>query len=161
MFKISARIFRGETMAKAETGETLGRLQAVARQARTDLASRLLKHGFYAGQDGVMLALADHDGMTAGELARRLSVRPPTIAKMIARLASQGFVTRTASPSDGRVTHVHLTEAGRDAVSSIRSAIAKSEKALLKKLGKKDRKLLNKLLGELEAGAVSGVEVAE
>lgn len=143
----------GGTMAKNASGETIGRLQAVARQSRTELAARLSKHGLYPGQDGVMLALADNDGMTAGELASHLGVRPPTVTKMIGRLAGQGFVARSASKIDGRITHVSLTRAGQDAVSDIRAAISKSEKALLKDLGKKDRKLFHKLLGEILAGS--------
>jgi DNA-binding MarR family transcriptional regulator len=142
-------------MAKGDSGETLSRLQVVAREARTDLAARLLKHGFYAGQDRIMLALSREDGMTAGELARYAGVRPPTIAKMISRLAAQGFVTRSVSESDARLAHIHLTEAGRNAVSEIRTAIAKTEKVLLKVLGKKDRKLFHKLLGELEVSLAS------
>lgn len=139
-------------MAKTAPGETIGRLQTVSRLARTELSARLLKHGFYAGQDGVMLALSERDGMTAGGLAAHLGVRPPTITKMVARLAAQGFVKRAASQSDARLALVHLTEAGRNAVSDIRAAIAKSEKAVLKNLPKKDRKAFNKLLGEIEAG---------
>ncbi|TIU91715.1 MAG: MarR family transcriptional regulator, partial [Mesorhizobium sp.] len=35
----------------------MSRLHSAARLARTALAARLLAHGFYAGQDQIMLAL--------------------------------------------------------------------------------------------------------
>lgn len=145
-------------MAKIAPGETIGRLQTVSRLARTELAARLSKHGFFPGQEGLMLALSERDGMTAGELAAHVGVRPPTITKMVARLAAQGFVNRIPSQADGRLAHVHLTDAGRDAVSGIRGALAKSEKAVLKSLAKKDRKIFNRLLCEIEEGLAGGID---
>src|SRR6185312_2864002 len=97
-------------MAKADKTATMNRLHSVARLARTALAARLLAHGFYAGQDQIMLALAEEDGQTPGRLATRLGVRPPTITKTINRLQSQGFLDKQASERDGRQAHVFLTE---------------------------------------------------
>src|SRR5690606_33082524 len=83
-----------EGMAKADRAATTNRLHSAARLARTALAARLLAHGFYAGQDQIMLALAREDGQTPGSLAERLGVRPPTITKTINRLQAQGFVEK-------------------------------------------------------------------
>ena len=79
-------------MAKADKGATMSRLHSAARLARTSLAAKLLTHGFYAGQDQIMLALDREDGQTPGQLAGRLGVRPPTITKTINRLQAQGFL---------------------------------------------------------------------
>ena len=43
-----------------------GAIVQAARAIRTVLSRNLLSSGLYAGQDGVMLALADNGGMTAG-----------------------------------------------------------------------------------------------
>ncbi|TIU24307.1 MAG: MarR family transcriptional regulator, partial [Mesorhizobium sp.] len=48
-------------MAKADKTATMSRLHSAARLARTALAARLLGHGFYAGQDQIMLALDRED----------------------------------------------------------------------------------------------------
>jgi len=50
-------------MAKADKTATMSRLHSAARLARTALAARLLAHGFYAGQDQIMLALDRGSGM--------------------------------------------------------------------------------------------------
>ena len=63
-----------------------------ARSIRTVLSRNLLSSGLYAGQDGVMLALAEAGGMTAGALAARLGVKAPTMTRTIGRLEAQGFV---------------------------------------------------------------------
>lgn len=137
-------------MAKASKGAVLGQLQAAARLSRTALATRLLTHGFYAGQDQVMLALSLEDGQTPGGLAARLGVRPPTVTKTINRLQGQGFVEKRASDRDARQAHVHLTPAGREAIRSIEKALRKTEKQALRGLDKKELKQLAKLLARIE-----------
>jgi DNA-binding MarR family transcriptional regulator len=138
-------------MSKGTRRAVIGRLQGAARQARTSLASRLLQHGFYAGQDQIMLALADGDGQTPGALATQLGVRPPTITKTINRLQTQGFVERRASEADSRQANVFLTETGRDAIKAIEKSIRRTEKQALKGVDKKEQKALAKLLARIEA----------
>lgn len=138
-------------MAKADKSATMNRLHSAARLARTALAARLLDHGFYAGQDQIMLALDHADGQTPGQLATRLGVRPPTITKTINRLQVQGFLEKRASESDARQAHVFLTEPGRDTIRAIEKSVRKTEKQALRGLDKKDQKTLFKLLARIEA----------
>jgi DNA-binding MarR family transcriptional regulator len=150
-------------MAKPDKSATMTRLHSAARLARTALAARLLDHGFYAGQDQIMLALDHADGQTPGQLAARLGVRPPTITKTINRLQVQGFLEKRASEADARQAHIFLTEAGRDTIRAIEKSVRKTEKQALKGLDRKEQKALSKLLARIEANllgnAVGLVEV--
>jgi len=137
-------------MSKANRSAVMAKLQATARLSRTALAARLLAHGFYAGQDQIMIALDREDGLTPGQLAARLGVRPPTITKAINRLQSQGFVEKRASATDARQAHIFLTEEGRNAIREIEKAVRKNEKRALKGLDKKEQKTLMKLLSRIE-----------
>lgn len=137
-------------MAKAEKGAAINRLQSTARLLRTSLASRLLDHGFYAGQDQIMLALASEDGQTPGQLAGRLGVRPPTITKTINRLQAQEFLTKRASENDARQAHIFLTDSGREAIKAIEKSVRKTEKIALKGLDKKEQKAFLKVLARIE-----------
>jgi DNA-binding MarR family transcriptional regulator len=148
-------------MAKSEKGTVLTRLQSSARLSRTALASRLLAHGFYAGQDQIMLALAQDDGQTPSQLALRLGVRPPTITKTINRLAGQGFLVKAQSTEDARQAHISLTETGRDAIKAIEKSIRKTEKVALKGFDKKDQKALFKLLSKIEGNLTGAVTEAD
>lgn len=121
-----------------------------ARSSRSVLARRLLASGLYAGQDAVMLALAAEDGQTLSAIASGLGVRAPTITKTINRLAAQGFVVKKASASDGRLAHVHLTEAGRGAIDTIREAVTASEADAVSGLSGKEVKALVKLLRKVD-----------
>ena len=143
-------------MAKADKTATMSRLHSAARLARTALAARLLAHGFYAGQDQIMLALDREDGQTPGNLAGRLGVRPPTITKTINRLQVQGFLDKRASDTDARQAHIFLTDTGRDAIRAIDKSVRKTEKQALKGLDKKEQKALFKLLARIEANLSNG-----
>ena len=145
-------------MAKADKGATMNRLQSAARLSRTALAARLMSHGFYAGQDQVMIALDDEDGQSPGQLAVRLGVRPPTVTKTINRLQSQGFLDKRASDSDARQAHVFLTDEGRAAIKAIEKSLRKTEKQALKGLDKKEQKTLSKLLGRIESNLSGLIE---
>lgn len=138
-------------MAKGDKVATMNLLQSAARLSRTALASRLNGQGLYPGQDQIMLALAQEDGQTPGQLALRLGVRPPTITKTINRLQSQGFLAKQASEQDGRQAHVFLTENGRDAIKAIEKSVRKTQKIALKGFDKKDQKALAKFLARVEA----------
>ena len=138
-------------MAKADRTATMSRLHSAARLARTALAARLLGHGFYAGQDQIMLALDRDDGQTPGALADRLGVRPPTITKTINRLQAQGFVEKRNSSSDARQAHIFLTETGRQTIAAIAKSVKKTEKQALEGFDKKEQKTLAKLLARIEA----------
>jgi DNA-binding MarR family transcriptional regulator len=137
-------------MAKSSKVAAMSRLQSAARLARTALAARLLTHGFYAGQDQVMLALDAQDGQTPGQLAQRLGVRPPTITKTINRLQVQGYLDKRASEVDARQAHVFLTESGRMAIRAIEKALRKTEKQAFRGMDKKEQKLVAKLLSRVE-----------
>ena len=147
-------------MAKVRRKEVMNSLQAAARLSRTALAARLLAHGFYAGQDQIMLALDREDGQTPGQLAGRLGVRPPTVTKTIGRLQMQGYVEKRSSELDARQANIFLTEAGRNAIDAIEKAVRKTDRLAFAGFDKAERKTLFQLLGRIEAN-LTGTNVPE
>ncbi len=53
------------------------------------------------------------EGVTLGELSRRMMVSNGNVTGLIERLVADGLVTRTPRPTDRRTVTVQLTEAGR------------------------------------------------
>ncbi len=135
-------------MAK-NRGVVVSRLQSVARLTRTVLAKRLLEQGLYAGQDKIILALAEENGQTPGTLAQKLRVKPPTITKTINRLAAQGFLEKRASEVDARRTHIFLTPAGEEVIRKIEYSLRKIEEQALQGIEKSDVKTLKRLLDQV------------
>ncbi len=141
----------GKSGKKKTASGLMQQVQQTARAARTALAARLLANGLYAGQDQILLALADSAGLTPGALAQALGVRPPTITKTINRLQAQGFLEKSASETDGRQAVIRLTEKGESAIEAVRKSVRRTEKRALKGLDKKELKSLTKALFRIEA----------
>jgi len=71
--------------------------------------------GLTTAQLRVLFLVRETPGVTAGELAQRLSVTPPTISGIVDRLVKLGLVRREDDESDRRLVRNLLTEAGEGA----------------------------------------------
>jgi DNA-binding MarR family transcriptional regulator len=127
-----------------------------ARSMRTALTRSLTASGLYAGQDGVVLALAEQDGLPAGALAQKLGVKAPTMTRTIGRMEAQGFVERRADTEDARLTKVYLTQNGRNSVAQIEMSAAACDGLATHGFSDKEIRTLVRLLksidGNLQAG---------
>ncbi len=86
---------------------------AAARAHRRRAAVALAPLGLHPGQELLLSILHKRGSATQVQLARILSVEPPTVAKMLGRLEAAGFTQRTADPEDSRAKRVTLTELGQ------------------------------------------------
>ena len=128
----------------------LTQLFLAARAGRTALSVGLADLDLYAGQDAVLLALDAEDGLSLRDLAEKLSVRPPTITKTMARLSAQERIEQRASDSDARQSHAFLTGKGHALVNEVKSAQKAVERVALAGFTDRERKSLRKLLLRVE-----------
>jgi DNA-binding MarR family transcriptional regulator len=131
-----------------------------ARALRTVLSRSLADSGLYAGQDGVILVLAEEDGMTPGQLALRLGVKAPTMTRTIGRMEAQGFLERRGDGADGRLTKVYLSETGRQSVEQIGRSVSQCGALAAQGLSDKEVRTLLKLLKAVEHN-LQGVETTD
>lgn len=132
------------------------RLVQAAKANRVRAGSYLTRIGLHPGQEFVLKSLAEEDGQTMSQLALTLAVQPPTVTKMVTRLAAHGLVVRQASDKDGRLARVFLTEEGRALVKDIDKLWKRLEKDALAGIDEKDRKKLRKLLRLVEKNLTGG-----
>lgn len=76
-------------------------------------ASAFAQHGVHEGQQYVLQCLWREDGLTPGEVARRLGLATPTVTRTTARMEAAGLVRRVPHDRDGRLVRLVLTERGR------------------------------------------------
>ncbi|MFI1970495.1 MarR family winged helix-turn-helix transcriptional regulator [Streptomyces cinnamoneus] len=112
---------------------------AVARTHRALAAALLREIGLHPGQEIMLLQLWDRDHQSQQALGRTLGVDHSTVAKSVRRLAEAGLVTRQRSDSDGRVTLVSLTPAGRALESRVAQVWAQLEERTTRGLGAEER----------------------
>ncbi|GIF52148.1 DNA-binding MarR family transcriptional regulator [Asanoa ferruginea] len=88
--------------------------------AATDDAMR--PHGVRIGQNLLLEALWQDDGLTPGDLAARMGVTTPTVVNTAARMEAAGLLDRRPDPHDGRLVRLYLTPLARAAQQPIEDA---------------------------------------
>lgn len=120
-----------------------------ARSMRTFLTNSLSASGIYAGQDGVILALAGQESLTAGAIAAELHVKPPTMTRTLTRMEAQGFIRRLPGDTDGRQMRATLTPEGERHVGAITYAVKATEAFAFAGLSEKEIRQFSKVLRKI------------
>jgi DNA-binding MarR family transcriptional regulator len=89
-------------------------------------ATAFSRHGVHEGQQFILRCLWTEDGLTPGEIARRLGLATPTVTRAATRMEAAGLLRREPHPSDRRLVRLRLTERGR----SLEKVIAAETDAL-------------------------------
>lgn len=124
------------------------RLARRLRQQRAD-------HGLPLGQLSVLATLDRLGPLTPGALAQHEQVRPPSMTKVLAALATGGWVDRVPDPTDGRQQLVSLTPQARQLLLEDRRRRDEWLAALLDDLTPEQRAALAAALPVLEVLADS------
>lgn len=90
------------------------------------------------------------EGLTLGELSRRLMVSNGNVTGLVERLAESGQVERVPHPVDRRIVHVRLTPAGRAGFAEMARPHAAWIGELFSGLTAEEAGLLMRLLGRLK-----------
>lgn len=105
-------------------GRLIHRYYMAASQAHGSAAGNILR-----GQGRVLALLKNKPETTQRELQFVLDMRQQSLSELLAKLEEKGYVTRSKSPDDGRVTIVRLTDEGAAAAPDP-DAMAQSADAL-------------------------------
>jgi MarR family transcriptional regulator, organic hydroperoxide resistance regulator len=76
-----------------------------AKLLREDADEAMSHHGVRVGQHIVLSVLWEEDGLTPGEIARRLQVATPTIVNTATRMEEAGLLARKPDPADAPAPH--------------------------------------------------------
>lgn len=129
-----------------------------ARSMRTFLTRSLSASGLYAGQDGVILALAGAESLTAGAIASELGVKPPTMTRTLSRMEAQGFIRKLPGETDGRQMRAALTAEGQKHVDAITYAVRATEAYALAGLTDKEIRQFAKALRKINRNFGKDIE---
>lgn len=72
----------------------------------------------YRGQNRVLHIIADNNGLNQKELAELLDIRSASMSELLNKLERSNLITREKDETDKRVTHVFLSDDGRELVNS-------------------------------------------
>ncbi len=101
----------------------------IYRQLRQDNTE-----GLTLTQLSTLVRIEENQPVRPGQLATLEGISPSTLTRLIASLEEEQLIERLTDPTDGRVSHLQLTETGRstlDTVRSRRTALLQSRLATL------------------------------
>lgn len=124
------------------------RASKLMRGAADEAMSR---HGVRVGQNLVLEALWETDGLTPGELAERLHVSTPTVVKSGTRMEATGLVARRRDEADRRLVRLYLTDRGRSVQAAVEAARDELERRATATLTEAERQHLISALRKIVA----------
>lgn len=101
----------------------------------------------------VLAALEHNEGVSQTALVEMTGIDRSTLAEMVRRMLERGLISRERTEDDMRANAVAITQGGRKALRSARSASDRAERALLETLPAPERTRFVKMLQTVAAGA--------
>ena len=114
------------------------------------LQEGLLASPFSLTEARVLYELAQHEQATASGLCRDLGLDAGYLSRILRRFDKEGLVAREPSATDGRQSHLSLTEAGRAAFGGLNRRSREEVAALLQPLGPSRQARLVAAMGAIE-----------
>ena len=127
-------------------GYQLRRAQIAAFQ---HFAATVGKAGNTPGWFGLMVIVANNEGLSQTRLARALGIDGSTMVAMIDRLEENGWMQRQRSEADRRTHALSLTEAGSKLLAQLTPQVEAHEAVLTQDLNADDKKNLLALLAKI------------
>ena len=112
-------------------------------------AAAFAQHGVHEGQQYVLRCLWREDGLSPGEVARRLGLATPTVTRAATRMEATGLLRREPHPSDRRLVRLRLTDRGRELEKIIDEQTNQLTERALATLGAAERDSLVRALHEI------------
>ncbi|AUG75338.1 MarR family transcriptional regulator [Kitasatospora sp. MMS16-BH015] len=97
----------------------IGRLKRLARLIDAEIGRTFAQHGLDRASFDVLATLRRSDPphrLTPAQLMQSTMVTSGAVSQRLDRLQAASLVSRTPSPTDGRVVHVALTPTGRELI---------------------------------------------
>ena len=99
------------------------------------------------------------DGMTLGEISRRMMVTNGNVTGLVARIAEQGYVEKRRDALDGRVQRIAMTGKGHEEFSRMAREHGAWMRELLAGLDPTEREVMMGLLAKTKAGVARAAAV--
>ncbi|MDO8299478.1 MarR family winged helix-turn-helix transcriptional regulator [Lacisediminimonas sp.] len=134
--------------------DSIGFLVSVAsRKLLRVLDQQIAGHGITSGTFFYLRVLWQENGISQGDLARRVNTSAPTANAALRKLQAAKLVVLNSDPEDGRRVSVSLTRKGRELEKKILPIMAETNKILSHGMSKKQIDQFRKTLVLLQANA--------
>lgn len=111
--------------------------------------SKLQSYGLTPMQGLVLHALYEEEGLSAGELGKRLGLDSATLSGVLDRMAESGWITKNAVTADRRVLNIQLTDKSQNYREKFVKDTEELNQEILSRYSMEERLLLMRMLKDL------------
>jgi len=126
-------------------------LYDAARLIRRDFERRVRAIGLSRTQWAALAHLRRNEGCNQSTLADFLEVEPITLARLLERMESAGWIERRPDPHDRRARLIFLTPKARPVIDEISALAVQSSEVALNGIAPEDREKMIDLLTQVRA----------
>lgn len=136
-----------KALANYRSADQIGFILRLAHQyANANLAAKTGDFDLTPAQASVLVRLHELGEASQNHLGRLVAMESANIRDVVVRLKSRQLITQRRHPTDGRLTILSLTAAGRTLVQQLIPLSIKSVSEVLAPLNQKERTVLQQLL---------------
>ena len=121
------------------------------QKAHGNLKKRLHPYGLTPIQNLILEALREEDGLSAGDIGRKLLLDNATLSGVLDRLADRGWIEKQTDPNDKRLLRICLTSKAKALQQELGEERDKANEEILHRLSGEETVLLKRLLRDLQA----------
>jgi DNA-binding MarR family transcriptional regulator len=120
------------------------------QKAHGDFKKRLHSYGMTPIQHLVLEALWDQDGLSAGDIGKRLVFDGATLSGVLDRLSAGGWILKQSDTEDKRMLRISLTQKSKDLKPKLSALRNKTNEELLARFSLEEKVLLKRLLRDIQ-----------
>lgn len=120
------------------------------QKAHGDFKKRLHSYGLTPIQHLVLEALWDEDGLSVGDIGKRLVFDGATLSGILDRLSAGGWVLKQADTEDRRMLRISLTRKSKDLKPKLSAIRNKTNEELMARFSLEEKVLLKHLLRDIQ-----------
>jgi len=124
-------------------------LSKAYQRAHAHLKRRLAVYGLTPVQQLVLGALCKDEGISAGDLGKKLTLDPATLSGILDRMVEAGWVVKETDPEDRRLLKIYLTDRAKMIAPKLMEERDKANEEVLGNLSLEEKVLLKRLLKDL------------
>ena len=106
------------------------RVNYLSRLVRRRFNEVIAEEGLFSGQQDILFAIVDNEGVTSSQLSSMSGVSAATISVSVKRMEKTGFIIKKADDNDARIIRLYPTQRAKALPQNLRNKMDELEETL-------------------------------
>lgn len=114
------------------------RVNYLSRLVRRRFNEVIAEEGLFSGQQDILFAIVDNEGVTSSQLSSMSGVSAATISVSVKRMEKAGFIIKKADDNDARIIRLYPTQRAKALPQNLRHKMDEFEETLCMGMSKEE-----------------------